>query len=234
MDTNPRARPATPHSAAPHARPDLTIASSAAGPNRWASRVALAGMVVPAGFFTVMMVLGLVTPGYDWVARYGSELSLGRLGWIMIANFIALGVAELAVAAALGRTIGDRVSGQVATAAVGLLGAAFVVAGACVTDKARLVTGAHTWHGMVHGLMAAVIFFIATPIAALAMARRCRGQRSFARYSALTAVATPLLLVATFNSGGLLGLTERIVIAVVLAWLTIVALQLRRGNLTTR
>ena len=168
----------------------------AAGPKGWARRVALAGMVAPAGFFTVMMVLGLVTPGYDWVARYGSELSLGRLGAIMIANFIALGVAELALAAALGAAIGDRVSGRVATAAV--------------------------------------IFFLATPIAALAMARRCRGQRGFARYCALTAVVTPALLIATFVSGSLLGLTERVVITVVLAWLTTLALQLRRGNLITR
>ena len=234
MDANPTARTATPDSAAAHARSDLTMPPPAAGPKGWARRVALAGMVAPAGFFTVMMVLGLVTPGYDWVARYGSELSLGRLGAIMIANFIALGLVELALAAALGHTIGDRVSGWVATAAVGLLGAAFVVAGVCVTDKAKLVTGAHTWHGTVHALMAAVIFFIATPIAALAMARRCRGQRSFARYCALTAVATPALLIATFVSGSLFGLTERILIAVVLAWLTALALQLRRTNLTTR
>ena len=63
MDTNPTARAATPHSAAANARPDLTIAPPTARPKRWASRVALAGMVAPAGFFTVMMVLGLVTPG---------------------------------------------------------------------------------------------------------------------------------------------------------------------------
>ena len=200
-------------------------------PQRWTGRVALAGMVAPAGFFAVMMVLGLVTPGYDWVARYGSELSIGRLGWIMIANFIALGVTELALAAVLGGTIGDRASGWVATAAVGLLGAALVVAGVCVTDPAKLVAGARTWHGMVHALMAVVIFFIAAPVAGLAMARRCRSQRRFARYCALTAVATPALLIVTFMSGSLLGLAERIVIAVVLAWLTTFALRLRRGNL---
>ena len=124
----------------------------------------------------------------------------------MIANFIALGVVELALAAAMGRMVGDRASGGVATAAVGVLGAAFVTAGVCVTDPARLITGAHTWHGMVHGLMAAVIFFIATPVAGLATARRLRDQRRFARYSALTALATPVLLVVTFNSGGLLRL----------------------------
>lgn len=41
-------------------------------------------MAAPACFFAVMMVLGFVTPGYDWVSRLGSELSLGSLGWIMI------------------------------------------------------------------------------------------------------------------------------------------------------
>lgn len=203
-------------------------------PQPWASRVTLAAAAIPAGFFTVMMVLGLVTPGYDWVARYGSELSLGRLGWIMIANFIALGVTQLALAAALGRVAGDRVSGRVAAAAVGLLGAAFVVAGVCVTDPARLVTGAHTWHGDVHALMAVVIFFIATPIAALATARRLRRQRAFAAYSALTAIGTPALLIATFVSGHLLGLTERIVIAFTLAWLTTLAVRLHRETLTGR
>jgi hypothetical membrane protein len=206
----------------------------AVGSHRWTRRVTLAATAAPAIFFVVMTALGFVTPGYNWVARYGSELSLGPLGWIMIANFIALGLVELALAAALGRAIGDRVSGRVATAAVGLIGAAFVVAGVCVTDPARLVSGAHTWHGVVHALMAVVIFFIATPIAGLAMARRLSHQRRLARYSALTAVGTPALLVATFSSGSLLGLTERIVIAVVLAWLTTLAFQLHRGDLVRR
>jgi hypothetical membrane protein len=79
--------------------------------------------------------------------------------------------------------------------------------------------------------MAVVIFFIATPIAGLAAARRLRHRRRFARYSALTAVLTPALLVVTFVSGSLLGLAERIVIAVVLAWLTTLAVQLHRGDL---
>jgi len=115
-------------------------------------------MVAPAGFFAVMMVLGFVTPGYDWVARYRSELSLGSLGWIMIADFVVLGVVELAFAVALGRVIAVRVSGWLATVAVGLIGAAFVTAGVCVTDPAKLVSGAHTGHGTVHALVAAVMF----------------------------------------------------------------------------
>jgi hypothetical membrane protein len=215
---------------AAHQHPDR-FGPRGRGTTEWVSRVALAGIVAPFGFFGVMTALGQVTPDYDWVARYGSELSLGSLGWIMIVNFVALGVVELAVAAALGRTIGNRVTGWVATAGVGLLGAAFIVAGVCVTDPAKLVTGAKTWHGFVHALMAAVIFFVATPIASAAMAIRMRRQRGFAAYCDLTAVGTPILLVATFTSGNLLGLTERIVIAVAFAWLATVAFKLRRGTL---
>ena len=162
------------------------------------------------------------------MARYGSELGLGLLGWIMIANFVALGLVELAFAVALGRVIADRVSGWVATVAVGLIGAAFVTAGVCVTDPAKLASGAHTWHGMVHALTAVVIFFIATPIAALASARRLRHRRGFAAYSVLAAAGTPALLLATFISGSLLGLAERIAIAFALAWLTSLAVQLDR------
>jgi hypothetical membrane protein len=185
-------------------------------------------MVAPAGFFAVMMILGFVTPGYNWLARYGSELSLGPLGGIMIASFIALGLIELALAIALARALGDRASGWVTAGAVGLLGAAFVVAGVCVTDPATLVGGAHTWHGVVHALMAVVIFFIASPIAGLAASLRFRRHLGFACYCLGTAVATPALLVLTFVSGSLLGLAERLVIAVLFAWLTALASGLYR------
>jgi hypothetical membrane protein len=187
-------------------------------------------MIAPAGYFTVMTVLGLVTPHYSSLARYASELSIGRLGWIMIANFIVFGVAELALAVALAHTITDQASGRIGTAAVGVLGAAFVVLGIFVTDPAKLVVGAHTVHGTIHEAMAVVVFFIATPTAGLAMARRYRHHRRFARYCVLTAIATPVLLVVTFLSGGLLGLTERITIAVIMAWLTILAARLHTDS----
>lgn len=208
-----------------------TIAAPAARTRRLARGVTFAATVAPAGFFTIMMLLGLVTPGYDWVARYGSELSLGSLGWIMVVNFIALGIVEIGLAVALARTLGNRVSGGLAAAAIGVLGTAFVVAGVCVTDPAKLVGGAHSWHGIVHALMAVVIFFLATPVAGLALAWRVRRYRRFACYCLLTAIATPALLVASFVSGNLVGLAERIVIAVLLAWLTAVARQLHRGSL---
>lgn len=191
-------------------------------------RVAVSGIAAPAVFYTVMTLLGQVTPGYNALARYGSELSLGRLGWIMITNFIVLGIVEITVGVAAARALGDRWSGRLAAAAVGVVGAAFLVAGVCVTDSSLVHT--HTWHGMVHALMAAVIFFLAVPTAGIATAWRMRARRPFAIASAVTAVASPALLVAMFSSGHLLGLTERVLIAVVLAWLTAFAAQLHHGD----
>lgn len=198
---------------------------------RWVNRVARAAVITPPGFLAIVILLDLITPGYDPISRFASELSLGPFGWIMIANFIGLGVVVLALAVALGRTIGNRVSGWVATGGFALMGTAFVVAGVCVTDPTKLLHDAHTWHGMVHAFTAVVIFFISTPIAGLAMARQVRHRRGFALYCALAAVGTPALLIGTFVSGNLVGLAERIVIAYLLAWLTVVAHQLHRGVL---
>jgi hypothetical membrane protein len=197
----------------------------------WVAHVATVASVAPAVFFAVMTVLGLVTPGYSSVSRFGSELSLGPLGPVMIANFILLGICMLALAVALARVLGDRFSGWIAALAVGVTGAAFVVAGVCVTDPATLVSGPHSLHGMIHAFMAVVIFFLATPAAALAIARRCRASGGFAGYCLTVAAGTPLLLIVTFVSGSLVGLTERVVIAFVLVWLTVLAVRLRRGDL---
>lgn len=209
-----------------------TVTSPTAAQPGWAGRAAQVGMIAPTGFLAVMTLLGILTPGYHPLAHYWSELSLGPLGPIMIANFVGLGVAVLALAVAVGRTIADRPSGWIATMAVGLAGAAFVTAGVCVTDPATLVGTAHTWHGIVHAFTAVVIFFLATPIAGLAMAWRTRATRGFAVYCLTVAIGTPALLVATFFSGNLVGLTEGIVIAFVLAWLTVLATGLHRGELT--
>jgi hypothetical protein len=48
-----------------------------------------------------------------------------------------------------------------------------------------------------------------------------------------TGLASPVLFVATFMSGLLLGLTERVLIGAVLAWLTAVAIACYRGSLST-
>ncbi len=202
-----------------------------AGPWPGAARKAttIAGMTVPGAFYAIIIVLGQVTPGYDPVSRFASELSLGRYGAVMITGFIATGLTELALGLTLRPVLGPQRPGRIASAMIALAGLAFLTAGAFLTDPAGQV---RTVHGALHFAAAIVLFFIATPAGALAMGRHCRHHhRGFAAYSALTGAATPVLFIATVASGHLLGVMERIVIGVVLAWLTAVAIGLHRGRL---
>jgi hypothetical protein len=105
------------------------------GAERAVARVAAAA---PLGFFAVMTVLGLITPGYDSLSRFGSEPGLGPLGPIMIANFIALGLVLLALAVALASTVADRVSGWVAAGGIRLTGANRPLLAARVLTSRRL------------------------------------------------------------------------------------------------
>ena len=47
-----------------------------------------------------------------------------------------------------------------------------------MTDPAKFVSGAHTWHGIVPERMAVLIFFLGTPIRGLAMALRFRSNEA--------------------------------------------------------
>jgi Protein of unknown function (DUF998) len=193
-------------------------------------RLALAaGLAGPVVFYVVLLVLGQVTPGYDAMSRFGSELSIGRLGWIMTANFVFLGLAEIAFAAGLHRVIGPARSGRLAATMVGVAGAAFLVLGIFVTDLQGKVM---TAHGAIHSGAALVLFFVAFPVAGLAFGKRFHRERGFARFSRMTAIAAPVLFIATFLSGDLLGLMQRILLGLVFIWLTMLAAlacRLRRG-----
>ena len=194
------------------------------------TRLALAaGLAGPAVFYVVLLVLGQLTPGYDAMSRFGSELSTGRLGWIMTANFLFLGLSEIAFAVWLHGVIGPARSGRLAATMVGVAGAAFVVLGIFVTD---LQGTAMTAHGALHSGAALVLFFVAFPAAGLAAGKRFGRERAFALFSRMTAIATPVLFIVTFLSGDVLGLMQRILLGLVFIWLTMLAVlacRLRRG-----
>jgi hypothetical membrane protein len=50
---------------------------------------------VPILFILVTLVLGKITPNYDWKKDYISELSLGKYGWVQKLNLIICGVSTV-------------------------------------------------------------------------------------------------------------------------------------------
>ena len=70
----------------------------------------LACGLAPGAFFVVIMIEGFLRPGYSCTHHWGSELSVGDLGWIQIANFVITGVLTIAFAFGLSGLFMRRMS----------------------------------------------------------------------------------------------------------------------------
>jgi len=186
----------------------------------------LIGIGAPVVFYAVMVLLGIITPHYNAISQFGSELSLYKYGWAMITNFIGFGILELLFALSVFQTFGTDTSGKLGSVMVGVLGAGFLIAGTFVTDPNGTI---RTIHGGFHFAAAILIFFISMPAGSVVFAYRFRRQaKIFAIYSLISGVLTPILFIATVTAGSILGLMERIVIAIILGWLSVLAYELHR------
>jgi Protein of unknown function (DUF998) len=186
----------------------------------------LTGLGAPVVFYAVMILLGIITPHYNAISQFGSELSLYKYGWAMITNFIGFGILELIVAVSVFQAFGTDTSGKLGSVMVGVLATSFLIAGIFVTDPNGTI---RTIHGGFHFAAAILIFFISMPVGSVAFAYHFRRQnKMFATYSLISGVLTPLLFIATVTAGSILGLMERIVIAVILGWLFVLAYELYR------
>lgn len=190
-------------------------------------------------FVLTMLALHWLQPNLHPLDEAMSYYVHGASGWLLTLGLFSLGLGSLALAIALGRELGDGVNrGGVWCLAIWslgvLLGAAFSADPPGNWSKPPSVSGS------IHGL-AAMIALVIFPVAALLLSRRFRLE---ARWVSLSGV---LLILAIASAGSLvafiaslvpvfispsppklLGLTERILFAVYIAWLGTVAIGLRR------
>jgi hypothetical membrane protein len=184
---------------------------------------AVAGAIGPAIWFSVMIVLGLSVPGYDTLTMPASALSLGPTGWVMIVNFVALGALEILFALGMWRAAGGSGPRRLVAALIGVAGLGTLLAGPLVTDPNDAL---RTLHAQLH-LVAVALAFAAVSAAALLSARGERETRRFASFSLLTGISVLPLFVISEAAGPMLGVIQRIAVAIAFAWLTVLALRLR-------
>jgi hypothetical membrane protein len=184
---------------------------------------ATAGAIGPALWFTVMIALGLSVPGYDTLRMPASALSLGTTGWVMIVNFMLLGAAEMVFATGLWRAASGSRPGRAGAALIGFAGACTLLAGPLVTDPDDAL---RTVHAQLH-LAAVALAFASVSAAAIVFAQRDREARGFAALSTLCGLSVLPLFVLSEVAAPMLGLIQRIAVALAFAWLTALALRLR-------
>lgn len=194
-------------------------------------RLLTCGAVAGPLFVGVTALEVLTREGFD-LRRHGiSLLSLGDRGWIQVANFVVAGALSIGFGFGVRRRLGRG-------AAVPLIwgyGAGLITTGVFLVDPGAGfplgsgpdLVGPMSWHGAVHAL--------APPIAFACLAALCvvfarwfavRGRTGWAAYSLLTAVAALLLI---FLPGGAGSVRSALAVVLTSAWLSGLALVLRRS-----
>lgn len=198
-----------------------------------ASTRPLLGCGVVAGplFVGVTTIEALTRDGFD-IRRHGiSLLALGSGGWVQVVNFVVAGALSIGFGVGVRRVLGRGLAAPL----VWGYGAGLIVTGLFLVDPGAgfpvgtpLDASGMSWHGAVHAA--------APPFAFGCLAALCcwfarwfarRGRPGWAAYSVLTALAALLLI---FLPGGGGSVRSALAVALTSAWLTGVAVLLRRSE----
>jgi len=193
---------------------------------RIAAAIALAGMLA---FLATGIAAQCLRPDLDWVRVPNSFYLIGPWGGVVRAGYYAMALALVLFGVDAYRTLAPT-----ARSAAPLL--LFIAGGAALALTALATTD--TWnrpptlHGYVHGV-AAQAAFLCTTTAMLLQAWRLRGDARWRRWfrSALAyaALCFVLLWVQAFWRALPRGLSQKVLIVLILGWLMAAAWRLLRG-----
>jgi hypothetical protein len=190
--------------------------------------LALGGIIGP-----IVLVVGdytpaFLTPGYNFIRDSISSLAWTNLGWMQTIGFLAIGILVEIYVAGLLLNIHPRRGFSVSGVLLVLFGFGMLMIGAFHTD----VSGAteSTLQGTIHGFAAKTVF-VTFPIAAGLMSfsiKRDTRWRHLYLYTLITVIIGFLLLIAVWLAGDTnwFGLFERLLVANMIIWVEVTAIQL--------
>jgi hypothetical membrane protein len=198
-----------------------------------AKTLALAGIIGPVGFTTLVIVQGLLLPDYSHVRMPISALAAWPTGWIQVLNFCVSGV--LIVAFAFGLNTGVQPTRRGATGAALLVAGGLGIIGAGVFSW-KMIDGVPT-ETPAHAA-AAILSFAATGLGLIIFSRRMNADVRWRDLSTFTMIAGIVVLVLfvtvgffAIDDGAPLhpwaGLIQRILCAVWFTCLVVMARRLR-------
>jgi Protein of unknown function (DUF998) len=209
------------------------------------ARIAMLGTL----FFAVVMYVAFVfiQPELNPVYRFGSEYSVGRMGWLMKVAFFVWGGGLLALALAMAKGLDTASRSETAIILFAVGGVGIFVAGVFDSDLQVLnenpppiwVEAPASDEQLLHDAagMAGLLSLMAA--AGFATRRLRRAGRLGSKYRTLRLLSwlTPAAFVAFaffFVSYGLAGLGQRVFLALMFAWQIIAARGLATGVFSLR
>jgi hypothetical protein len=201
------------------------------------SLLALAGMTGPVVLGATDISTALITPAYSLIRDSISSLALTPLGWVQTIGFLAIGLLIEIFTAGLLYNVRRARGFHLSIALLVIFGFALLLIGAFRTDPLGVE---QTIEGRIHGLAATTAFWI-FPAAILAVSNSFRNDPSWKAIFRYTIIAAVLSLALTLTLGvlpektGWFGLTERLLVANMIIWVEVAAinllfLSLKRGR----
>jgi hypothetical membrane protein len=190
----------------------------------------LAGAIAPVLFWLVVIVDGFTKPGYDARKDFISELALGDHGWVQSANFIAVGLLIIALAAGLHQLFPAGRASRFGPPLVAIFGLGLVASGIFRTDPGNypVKSDTITTTGSIHIIAFFVILASIIP-ACFVFARRFRIEpnwQGYGRYSFINGFLIPgMLVLFMLAPDQVTGLTQRALVAVIFLWIELIALR---------
>jgi len=198
-----------------------------------AKTLALAGIIAPVGFSTLVIVQGFLLPDYSHVKMLISALAAWPTGWIQILNFCVSGALIVAFAFGLHMGVEPTRRGTIAVALLAAGGVGVIGAGVFpwkMVDGVPTETPAH--------VAAAITSFAATGLGLIVFSRRMNMDlrwRDLSAFTMIVGIAVLLLFVTlgffAIDDGAPLhpwaGLIQRVLCALWFTCMIVLAARLR-------
>lgn len=198
------------------------------------ARFAMAGV---GAFFVIMyLAFPLIQPELNPIERFGSEYSIGTMGWLMKTAFFSLGAGVAALALGMARALDPAARSGTGIVLLLIAALGFFLSGVFDTDlqilndnpPPRWVEGPSSPERVAHDLAGLVSLFSLMTGAGIVSRRLRKAGRLQGVYRWLRALSwlNPVAFVGfvvIFVPQGLAGLGQRIFIVVFLSWILIAA-----------
>lgn len=120
------------------------------------------GLIAPILFVLIFTIEGMFRENYSATKNFISELSIGNRGWIQIANFLIFGFLFFVLSLGLLQEFHNRRLTSTGPILFLILASCYFFSGPFVTDPGTIFTQQKSLHGIVHGILGAMVFLLMT------------------------------------------------------------------------
>ena len=195
-----------------------------------AARLIVAGLVAPFPFIALVILQGILQPGYSHVAQPISALAALPLGWIQNINFYVLGTLMIAYAIGLHFSLRPARRGALGTALIALSGGGLILVGVFPWRQENGAFIEPAGH-----VVGAVTSFVGASVGHIVVSRTMRrdpqwkGIASYVLASGITMLLLFFAVAYSLEPGSPLrpwaGAVQRVLVAVWMACTAVVALR---------